>query len=177
MREFIKKLFTLILLGCGLTACTSVEVPDGISPVSDFDQQRYLGTWYEIARLDHSFEKGLSKVTAQYKVREDGGISVINRGFDADSGEWDEAEGKAYFVQDPTTAHLKVSFFGPFYASYVVFALDKQDYQWALVSGPNREYFWILSRTPTINQQQLNKLIELAELKGFSVDKLIFVNH
>ncbi|WP_082888473.1 lipocalin family protein [Marinobacter sp. LQ44] len=118
-------LTTLLLL---LTGCTGL--PKGIEPVTGFDQDRYLGTWYEIARLDHSFERSLSQVTADYTLNDDGSIKVINRGYNAEKGEWKEAQGRAKFVGDSEVGHLKVSFFGPFYASYVVFELD-DDYSTA----------------------------------------------
>lgn len=166
--------FYLLVLAL-LFGCTSV--PEGITPVSDFDSERYLGTWYEIARYDHSFERGLDNVTATYTRRADGGIDVLNRGFNKSSGEWDEAMGKAYFVEDPTVGHLKVSFFGPFYASYVVMSLDKQGYEYALVTGPSRDYFWLLARRPNLNQDTLNKLVEFAEQQGYDTNKFIWVEH
>ncbi|WP_445468635.1 lipocalin family protein [Marinobacter shengliensis] len=118
-------LTTLLLL---LSGCTGL--PKGIEPITGFDQDRYLGTWYEIARLDHSFERGLSQVTAEYTLNNDGSIKVINRGYNAEKGEWKEAQGRAKFVGDSNVGHLKVSFFGPFYGSYVVFGLD-EDYSTA----------------------------------------------
>jgi len=98
--------------------------------------ERYLGRWYEIARLDHSFERGMSRVTAEYRKRDDGGIEVINRGYLADSKAWKEARGKAYFVDGSDKGYLKVSFFGPFYGSYVVFELDAKDYRYAWSAAP-----------------------------------------
>ena len=95
-----------------LAGCTGM--PEGVTPVKNFNAERYLGTWYEIARLDHSFERGLEQVTAEYEMREDGGIRVTNRGVETKNGERKEAEGKAYFVNKPDEGHLKVSFFGPF---------------------------------------------------------------
>lgn len=163
-----------LLLFLFLSACTSV--PEGITPVKSFDKSRYLGTWYEIARLDHSFERGLEQISATYTLREDGGIDVLNRGFHVDDGRWNEAIGKAYFVDSEDVGHLKVSFFGPFYASYVIMALDP-DYQWALVTGPNRDYFWILSRTPSLPETTLKMLLEQARNKRFSVQDLIYVQH
>lgn len=167
--RFIPLLFLLFL-----SACTSV--PEGIAPVQNFEKSRYLGTWYEIARLDHSFERGLERITATYTVREDGGIDVLNRGFHVDDGVWNEANGKAYFVDSEEVGHLKVSFFGPFYASYVIMALDP-DYQWALVTGPNRDYFWILSRTPSLSDETLSMLLKKADKKGYPVQDLIYVQH
>jgi apolipoprotein D and lipocalin family protein len=155
-----------------LSACTGV--PEGIKPVSPFNLERYLGTWYEIARMPHSFEDGLNQVTANYSLREDGGVKVINRGYDTDAGKWQQAEGKAYFVQDNQTGHLKVSFFGPFYGAYVVFELDQQNYQYAFVSGPDREYLWFLARTPTVSPELLAHFQQTAAELGFDTSKLIY---
>lgn len=168
--------FLLLGIALLLTACGGTGKPDNITPVQPFEAQRYLGTWYEIARLDHRFERGLSHVTAEYSLRDDGGIKVVNKGYSQKDSKWNTAEGKAYFVHDQNTAHLKVSFWGPFYSSYVVFELDK-DYQYALVSGENKDYFWILSRQPTMEQAVLDKLIEKAGSLGFDISKLIKVDH
>ncbi|SEN11562.1 lipocalin family protein [Nitrosomonas marina] len=167
----MRKYFLLLLL-VSLTGCTGM--PDGVVPVSNFDKQRYLGKWYEIARLDHSFERGLSHVTADYELREDGGIRVINRGFSAAESEWQEAEGKAYFVGNDDIGHLKVSFFGPFYGSYVVFDLDHDNYQYAFISGYNTSYLWLLSRTPEVGKDVKAKFIRLSDKLGFDTDELIF---
>lgn len=176
MYAIFSKRFTLILLlGFFLAGC--VNTPPGVKPVSNFDKQRYLGKWYEIARLDHSFERGLQQVTAQYSMRDDGGIAVLNKGFKVAEGAWEEAQGKAYFVDEESTGHLKVSFFGPFYASYVIAALDHEDYQYALVTGPNTDYLWILSREPSLDSAILQKLKSLASDWGFDVESLIFVQH
>lgn len=163
-------LFVLLALaGC-------VRVPEGIEPVTGFDAERYLGTWYEIARLDHRFERGLSRVSATYGTRDDGGLTVLNKGWNAEEGEWKSASGKAYFVEDADTAFLKVSFFGPFYGGYVVFDLD-DDYQHALVSGPNRDYLWLLARTPELEPGLQARLVGRAAAAGFETDALIFVTH
>lgn len=167
MSKKILFLFSLFLL----TACQSV--PEGVTPVTGFDEQRYLGKWYEIARLDHSFERGLSQVSAEYEPREDGGIKVINRGFNAEENEWSEAIGRAYFVDGKETAHLKVSFFGPFYSSYVVFELGK-NYDYAFVSGYNKDYLWLLARTPTVSQELVERFSQVAKEKGFDTSELIF---
>ena len=158
-----------ILSGC-------VGIPEGIKPVENFQLERYLGTWHEIARLDHSFERGLSKVTADYSLRDDGGLNVVNRGFSADNNAWQEAQGKAYFVNDADKGHLKVSFFGPFYGSYIVFELDTVGYQYAFVSGPNKDYLWLLARTPTVKPEVINKFISMSKSIGFDTSGLIFVN-
>jgi len=170
-----KRILPIALLTLLLGACTGL--PDGVEAVSGVDLDRYLGTWYEIARLDHSFERGLNQVTAVYSRREDGGIRVVNRGFNADSSEWQEAEGRAYPVGDPTEGVLKVSFFGPFYGGYNIIALDRTGYQYAMVAGPNRSYLWILARTPRLEENTLNRLLEHARSLGFAVDELIYPGH
>lgn len=156
-----------------LTGC--VERPKHATPVDHFQLDRYLGTWYEIARLDHSFERGLEKITATYSLCEDGGVKVINRGFDTKNKRWKEAEGKAYFVENPDTGFLKVSFFGPFYGAYVVMDTDYETY--TMISGPDHSYFWILSRTPQLDQETKSRLIQKAKESGFETEKLIFVSH
>lgn len=172
-----RKLRTLPLLMLPLLLAGCMGMPDGVKPVSGFELDRYLGTWYEVARLDHSFERGLSNVTAQYSLRDDGGVRVINRGYAEEKGEWDQAEGRAYFVGDESEGYLKVSFFGPFYGSYVVFALDQDDYRFAFVSGPNSSYLWLLSRTPQVSDEIKQKFVSQAELLGFNPDELIWVSH
>jgi apolipoprotein D and lipocalin family protein len=173
----IKKLACLqiVLLPLLLTAC--LGMPKGVEPVQDFELERYLGKWYEIARLDHSFERGLERVTAEYSLREDGGVRVLNRGYSTKKGEWEEAEGKAFFVQDEGTGYLKVSFFGPFYGSYVVFQMDQEAYQYAFVSGPDTTYLWLLAREPTVNEVVMTQFNERASDLGFDIDNLILVNH
>ncbi|AFT66702.1 MULTISPECIES: lipocalin family protein [Cycloclasticus] len=158
-----------ILSGC-------VGIPEGVKPVENFQLERYLGTWHEIARLDHSFERGLSKVTADYSLREDGGINVVNRGFSAEKSAWQEAQGKAYFVNDADEGHLKVSFFGPFYGSYIVFELDTVGYQYAFISGPDKDYLWLLARTPTVKPEVIDQFISMSKSIGFDTSALIFVH-
>lgn len=160
----------LVLL---LTGC--VSIPEGIEPVKDFQAERYLGKWYEIARLDHSFERGMQQVTAEYSLREDGGINVLNRGFIESQQEWKEAQGKAYFVEDQHTGYLKVSFFGPFYGAYIIFALD-DDYQYSLVTGPDKSYLWLLSRSPRLPPEQQARLVQQMTELGFATEQLIFVD-
>tara|TARA_R110002020_G_scaffold46053_6_gene131321 strand:+ start:262 stop:765 length:504 start_codon:yes stop_codon:yes gene_type:complete len=155
-----------------LTGCTGI--PEGTQPVTGFELDRYLGQWFEIARLDHSFERGLDCVTANYSLRDDDGVQVINRGYNLEEQEWDEAEGRAYFIDDESVGRLKVSFFGPFYGGYNVLELD-DDYQWALVSGPNRDYLWILSRTAEMDSAVEERLRERAAELDFPTDELIDV--
>lgn len=169
------KNFTLLLFALFISACTGM--PDKVTPVTEFELNKYLGKWYEIARLDHSFERGMDNVTAEYALREDGGVSVVNRGFLKDKNKWKKAEGKAYFVREQNEGYLKVSFFGPFYGSYVIFGLDKKAYQYAFVSGPDHSYLWLLSRTPKIDPEIIDRFINEATKLGFNTKELIFVKH
>ncbi len=163
-------ILALFLMGC-------VGIPENIKPVDNFELEKYLGKWYEIARLDHSFERGLTRITADYSLRNDGGVRVLNRGYSVKKNAWKEVEGKAYFVKGSDQGHLKVSFFGPFYGSYIVFGLDHENYQYSIVCGPDKSYLWILARGPEINSDLKNKLIEKAAASGFETNKLIFVDH
>ena len=167
-----------LILALFIAAC-SAAAPDGVEPVRGFELNRYLGTWYEVARLDHRFERGLEDVTANYALREDGGVAVTNRGWDADDGEWSVANGKAYFIGDPDIGSLKVSFFGPFYGGYHILSLDESepDYGLALVAGPNRGYLWILARSPDVAEARYQALVDQARELGFPVDELIRVSH
>lgn len=166
-------LLIVLLTLLALTGCTGK--PDNIKPVDNFQSDKYLGKWYEIARIDHRFEKGLSKVSAEYSLKDGGGIKVLNRGYSAKDNKWSESVGKAYFVGSDNQAYLKVSFFGPFYGSYIVFELDQENYQYALVSGPDKSYFWLLSRTPTMNPELQKSLIDKAVSLGFDRTKIILV--
>lgn len=161
--------FLLFLFGC-------VSIPERVKPVDHFQLERYLGKWFEIARLDHSFERGLSHVSAQYSMRDDGGVQVLNRGYSETKKTWKQAEGKAYFVQGPDIGYLKVSFFGPFYGSYVIFDLDHEHYRYALVCGPDKSYLWILSRDPMMHADLRDTLIAKAAALGFDTGGLIFVD-
>nr|WP_320137099.1 lipocalin family protein [uncultured Amphritea sp.] len=168
MKILLMLMTTMLLTGC-------LGMPKSVTPVDQFELERYLGQWYEIARLDHSFERGLTQVSAEYTRREDGGVAVLNRGFSAAKGEWQEAEGKAYFVNNSDQGYLKVSFFGPFYGSYVVFELDHEGYQYAFVSGPDTSYLWLLARTPKVQPEVMQKFMRMAKVRGFDTDAVIVV--
>ena len=170
IRACLAALALVLLSGC------FTSPPDGVRVVSPFDLQRYLGTWYEVARLDHSFERGLVDVNATYKTNADGTVAVINRGFDPQKGEWKEAVGVARFTGDPQTASLKVSFFGPFYGGYHVIALDP-GYRWAMVIGPTTGYLWILARDPQLDAPVRERLVAQARALGVATDELIWVEH
>lgn len=169
VKRTILAAITTLLSGC-------LGMPGSVKPVQDFELDRYLGKWYEVARLDHSFERGMEQVTAEYSMRADGGVRVLNRGYSPKKGKWSEAEGKAFFVGESDEGYLKVSFFGPFYGSYVVFDLDRENYQYAFISGPDTSYLWFLSRTPTVDPELLARFVEQARSLGFDTDQLIFVN-
>jgi len=171
-----RKFFPTVVLACAFLAACSGQ-PKGTAVVTEFELERYLGTWYEIARLDHRFERGLTDVTANYALQEDGGVRVTNTGFSTKTNEWDEANGKAYFVDSPDVGKLKVSFFGPFYGGYNILELDSEGYEYALVAGPNRSYLWILARSPDISDSIVQSLVEKARSLEFPVDELIYVSH
>lgn len=168
MRTLVPFLLGLLLPGCS-------GYPVAISPVQPFDIERYLGRWYEIARLDHSFERGLQQVSAEYSLQEGGQIKVVNRGYATEKGRWKEAVGKAHFARATDEGYLKVSFFGPFYSSYVIFELDQDHYQYAFVCGPNDSYLWLLARTPTVRPELLSQFRLFAKERGFNTEKLIYV--
>lgn len=167
----MKTMLSLVLLGL----CGCAHIPDGLSAVKGFDAQRYMGTWYEIARLDHSFERGLINVSATYSLREDGGLRVLNRGFDPKGNRWKEAEGRAYFVSGPDQGRLRVSFFRPFYGGYNILRLDERNYGYALICGNNRSYLWILARQPNLPEPVMASLTQEAKNLGFDTQALIYV--
>lgn len=174
------KIFNIFLIATvvSISGCMS-DMPTNVQAINGLDAQQYLGTWYEIARFDHSFERGLEQVTATYSKREDGGIKVINRGYNPQTKQWKEAEGKAYFTepmnQDGTyIGKLKVSFFGPFYGAYHIIELDKTFYNYALVSS-GKDYLWILSRTPQLTYPIKQELMSKAKALGYPTEQLIFV--
>jgi apolipoprotein D and lipocalin family protein len=169
----MKKLsIVLVILIMGCTG-----IPENVKPVDNFKLENYLGKWFEIARMDHSFERGLTQVTADYSLRDDGSVRVLNRGYSAKENLWKEVEGKAYFVKRSDQGYLKVSFFGPFYGSYIVFGLDQENYQYSLVCGPDKSYLWILARGPKIKEGIKDILMAKAAAAGFDTSKLIFVDH
>jgi len=161
----------LLLLALFFTGC--VKTPQDVKAVENFTLKPYLGTWYEVARLDHSFERGMEQISATYTLRDDGGVKVLNKGYLVEEKRWKDAIGKAYFVEGSDMGYLKVSFFGPFYGSYIIMDTDYKTY--SLISGPDKSYLWILSRTPTLERKVEDRLIQKAQSLGFETDKLIFV--
>jgi len=170
-----KKTSVLLAFLALLAGCT--EPPEGVTPVTGFEVKRYMGTWYEIMRLDHSFERGLDNVTATYTLNPDGTVTVTNRGLDRETCTWDEAEGTARFLESPDVASLAVTFVWPFSGGYHVIALDRAEYRYALVAGPSRDYLWILARTPDLDPAITDRLLDTARKLDFPVDDLIRVDH
>ncbi|SMF23270.1 apolipoprotein D and lipocalin family protein [Alteromonadaceae bacterium Bs31] len=166
------KIVYLLALSLCLSSCAAP--PENIKPVSGFELEKYAGKWYEIARLDHRFERGLEQVTASYSIEKDGTVKVVNRGLSSSNNEWKDAIGKAKLAGDANTGYLKVSFFGPFYGPYIIFELDKENYQYSFVSS-GEDYLWFLSRTPTVSDELKNKFIETARELDFATEDLIFV--
>ena len=174
--KFLIKIWMKYSLLSGLVVFLGgcLGMPAKVEPVMDFEIERYMGKWYEIARLDHSFERGLSQVSAEYMLQENGRVDVVNRGYLSSKNEWKEAKGKAYFVDAQNQGYLKVSFFGPFYGSYVVFELES-NYQYAFVSGPDTGYLWLLSRTKTVSDEVLAKFKRMAKEREFDTSEIIYV--
>lgn len=143
------------------------------TPVASFDLKRYMGSWYEIARFEMRFERGLDHVQAHYELGPDNRVTVVNSGVDIRTGKRREARGKAYATSVP--GWLRVSFFWFFYSDYIVLELG-EGYEWALVGGGSSKYLWILSRTPSLPARTLDRIIGLAKKRGYPVGKLQFVN-
>lgn len=157
-----------------LNSCASI--PKNAKPVDNFDVNRYLGVWYEIAGFDFRFEKNLDNTSAQYQLEKNGNVIVLNSGYNFVKEKWSKADGLAKFRGDKTVAALKVSFFGPFYSGYNVVALD-ENYQYALIAGKNLDYLWILSRTKSIPEDVKTKYLKIAKEIGYDTSKLIWVKH
>ena len=167
-------LFTVAILLFSLYSCQSI--PKRASVISNFNATRYMGSWYEIARIDFKFEKNLNNTTAHYSLKDNGDIKVINSGFNYVKNEWKKSEGNAKFRGDKDKGALKVSFFGPFYSGYNIYALDN-DYKYALIGGKNYDYLWILSREKTIPNIIKEKYLKIAKEIGYDVNDLLWVEH
>ena len=172
-----KKLFNLVLMSVMMIGLFSCEtIPEGAVAVEPFDKAKYLGKWYEVARIDFKYEKDLDNTTAEYSLNDNGTIKVVNRGYDTINGKWKEAIGKAKFVGDENIAKLKVSFFGPFYSGYNVIALDSE-YKYALIAGKNLKYLWILSRDTNIPDDIKFQYLKIAEGIGYNTNELLWIRH
>lgn len=155
-----------------LPACKTI--PKGAVAVKPFEVNRYLGKWYEIARFDFRFERNLNNTTAEYFLRDDGNIRVVNIGYDYTKNKWKKATGKAKLRDEKGEGKLKVSFFGPFYAGYNVIALDPE-YRYALVAGKNLKYLWFLSRDRTMPETVKQDYLQKAQSLGYDTSKLVWV--
>jgi apolipoprotein D and lipocalin family protein len=172
MKRTLKSIFITLTSIFGFTACA--ETPPPPTVIKNFELTKYLGTWHEIARLDHSFERGLSFVTANYSLRNDGKVKVINRGLKEKSNTWSESVGKAKFADIESIGSLKVSFWGPFYGAYNIVKLD-DNYQYALIISKGYDYLWLLSRNKTMPEDIKQQYLTRAKELGFDTDKLIWV--
>lgn len=157
-----------------LHSCASI--PKNAKPIENFDVNRYLGTWYEVARFDFRFEKDLDNTSANYTLDKKGNVIVLNSGYNFVKKKWKKADGLAKFRGDKNVAALKVSFFGPFYSGYNVIALDEA-YQYALIAGKNLDYLWILSRTKVLPDEIKTEYLEIAKEIGYDTSRLIWVKH
>lgn len=171
--KIINKQIIIAMLAL-FASCASI--PQGVTAVSPFEKDKYLGKWYEVARFDFRFERGLNNTTAEYSLNSNGTIKVVNRGYDYEKKIWKEAIGKAKFVRGDSIAMLKVSFFGPFYGGYNVIAIDPE-YKYALVSGSSFDYLWILSKEKTIPAEIKSLYLEKADKLGYKVSNLLWIEH
>ncbi|QNN42856.1 lipocalin family protein [Pedobacter roseus] len=174
----MNKRYPILFLALGVSviainAISCVSIPKGATAVKPFEKDKYLGKWYEIARMDFKFEKNLNNVTATYSLKDDGSIKVDNRGYNYVKQEWKQSIGKAKFVKESNEGRLKVSFFGPFYAGYNVIEIDK-DYQYALIAGNNLKYLWILSRNKSIPETVKQQYLKKAESLGYDTATLVW---
>ena len=179
MKSTFKKIIIPVsigILGFIILNSCSVGIPKGATAIQNFDSEKYLGKWYEIARFDYRFEKNLDNVTATYSLNSDGTIKVDNKGYDYVKKEWKQSVGEARFVNSKNEARLKVTFFKPFWAGYNVIDID-ENYQNALVVGKNLDYIWILSREKTIPENMKQRFLKKAKELGYDTSKLIWVKH
>lgn len=169
----IGTVFSALIIGV-IASCSSM--PKKAKVVDNFELPKYLGLWYEIARIDFRFEKNMNNVSAQYSMNPKGYVNVLNSGYNYEKKEWKSATGKAKFRKDENKAALKVSFFGPFYSGYNVIALDK-DYKYALVAGKDLDLLWILSREKSIPKEIKEQYLNIAKEIGYDTSRLIWVEH
>lgn len=172
-RQLVSLLFIVIIM-TALYSCATI--PNGATAVKLFDKERYLGKWYEIARIDFKYERDLNNTTADYSLNDNGTIKVDNKGYNTKKGEWAQAIGKAKFVGEENVAMLKVSFFGPFYSGYNVIAID-DEYRYALIAGASLKYLWILSRETTIPVEVKDRYLKVAKEIGYNTNDLLWVKH
>ena len=169
--------FFFLLLSCILlifAGCTGI--PAGVKPVSNLNLASYQGTWYEIARIENWFERDTQQVSATYTLRDDGFVDVVNRGFDPQKQKWREAKGLAKPVEGSAPGHLKVSFWGPFYGSYIVFECGA-NYEYAFVCGYKKTYLWLLARKKSVSKSVMERFLDVSKKKGFDLNNLVITKH
>ena len=176
MKILSAAILILILVSLGYLMFGKQGIPDGVTAVTPFDLKRFEGTWYEIARLDHGFEKNMSHVSFTYTLEDGGDFKVINKSLDGKNGRWETSEGKGALIGEPNVGRLKVSYFGPFYGSFNIIAMDEKNYSWAMATGPSTRYLWILSRKKTLEDPIIQDLIRKAIGMGFKLDKMVHVD-
>jgi len=176
MKFISAAILVTLLFSMGYLMFGKLGIPEGMSAVKPFDIKRFEGTWYEVARLDHGFEKNMTHVSYTYTAKESGGFQVDNKAFDTKSGQWQTSEGKGDLIADPNEGRLKISYFGPFYGSFNIIALDQDRYEWAMATGPNARYFWILSRQKTLDNHVMQDLVRKAVGMGFKLERMIQVD-
>lgn len=171
------KIVFIILISClfiwGVLSCKSVKIPNGVCVVRNFDAKSYMSEWYEIARINFKHEKDMIQVTANYSLKDNRNIEVVNKGYDTLKDEWKQSVGKAKFNGNENEGALKVSFFGPFYSGYNVVMLS-DDYSSALIFGETKDYLWILSREKTISESVKNDYLEFAKNNGYDLSRIIW---
>lgn len=176
MKKQSKIISLIVVIGIVILFNSGASIPQKAKPVENFEVNRYLGTWYEVARFDFRFEKDLDNTSANYTLNTKGNVIVLNSGYNFVKKEWSKADGLAKFRGDKNIAALKVSFFGPFYSGYNVIALD-ENYQYALIAGKSLDYLWILSRTKELPDEIKKEYLKIAEEIGYDTTKLIWVKH
>ena len=176
MKKQSKIISLIVVIGIIILFNSCASIPQKAKPVENFEVNRYLGTWYEVARFDFRFEKDLDNTSANYTLDKKGNVIVLNSGYNFVKKKWSKADGLAKFRGDKNIAALKVSFFGPFYSGYNVIALD-ENYQYALIAGKNLDYLWILSRTKELPDEFKAQHLIIAEEIGYDTSRLIWVKH
>ncbi|MEN2436696.1 lipocalin family protein [Weeksellaceae bacterium A-14] len=176
MKKQSKIISLIVVIGIIILFNSCASIPQKAKPVENFEVNRYLGTWYEVARFDFRFEKDLDNTSANYTLDKKGNVIVLNSGYNFVKKKWSKADGLAKFRGDKNIAALKVSFFGPFYSGYNVIALDEH-YQYALIAGKNLDYLWILSRTKELPDEIKTEYLKIAEDIGYDTSRLIWIKH
>jgi len=172
MLKIVIVIIIVMALAALFTGCVTSPGVSTLKTVARVDLDRYIGTWHEIARYPNSFQKGCTGSTATYTLREDGEIDVVNRCRDERDGSLREAKGRAWVIDTASNARLKVSFFWPFRGDYWIIDLGN-DYEFAVVGAPSRKYLWVLSRTPLMDDDVFNGIMERIEQLGFERDRVV----